>query len=197
MSCPPPNCAFFHIWDFPILESMYFPSSSLSFFILLFIIIIIIFWSMSLFSFFLFLGNLYFKGAIWEIYDFWNQLYEIWEPTFNMESNIVFLHFELAPFFCIEIALSGLQVSSILESMLASSEIEQLKNTKIKIWSSELDHTNFPKTSCFHFALTPLCFQPTTSLSGPSFGSHVFSSYTTLFCYKKSHHFFSKICRHI
>ena len=39
---------------------------------------------------------------------FGTQLYEIWEPDFNMESNIAFMHFEPAPFFCAKIALLGL-----------------------------------------------------------------------------------------
>ena len=102
---------------------------------------------------------------------FGTQLYEIWEPTFNVESNIFFYALWVGSIFCAEIRLPGLQASNILESMSAQSETEPLKYTKIKIWPSKPDHTNFPKTSCFHFALTPLCFQPTTSSSGPSFGS--------------------------
>ena len=68
------------------------------------------------FLFFFFWETCILRGQFGKYMIFETQLYEIWEPTFNMESNIVFLHFQLAPFFCIEIALSGLQVSSILES---------------------------------------------------------------------------------
>ena len=38
---------------------------------------------------------------------FETQLYKIWEPNFNMESNIAFMHFELAPFFVPRLPSSG------------------------------------------------------------------------------------------
>ena len=38
---------------------------------------------------------------------FTTQFYKIWEPNFNMESNIAFMHFELAPFFVLRMPFGG------------------------------------------------------------------------------------------
>ena len=45
------------------------------------------------------MGNLCFDGAIWEIYGFWTQLYEMWKSAFNVESYIFFMHYESVAYF--------------------------------------------------------------------------------------------------
>ena len=44
-------------------------------------------------------------GSFGKYMIFGTQLYEIWELDFNMESNIAFMHSELAPFFYAKITL--------------------------------------------------------------------------------------------
>ena len=80
---------------------------------------------------------------LWETCVLMGHFGNIWflEPNFmKYEKQILmwkviyfFMHSELTPFFVLRLAPLGLQVSNILESMLAQTEIELLKNTKIKI----------------------------------------------------------------